>query len=79
VGTHLGGGGSWAAVVIGAVCATRCHSSSSSAMVRASSDGASARPRPRVPSPWSPLTPLGDELAWAAMNYCARGLLGFDG
>jgi hypothetical protein len=38
-----------------------CPSSSSSAMVRASSNGAMAHPRPRVASPWSPLTPLGDE------------------
>jgi hypothetical protein len=60
-----------------AVRAMGYPSSSSSVTVRASSDGASARPRPRAASPWSPLTPLGDELAWAVMNSCARGLLGF--
>jgi hypothetical protein len=73
VGTHLGG------VATGAVREMGCPSSSSSAMVRASSDGAPARPRPRTTSPWSPLTPLGDELAREVMNSCARGLLGFGG
>jgi hypothetical protein len=76
VGTHLGG--SWVATVTGAVCAMGCPSSSSTT-VRASSDGAPARPRPRAASPWSLLTPLGDELARAVMNSCARGLLGFGG
>jgi hypothetical protein len=62
-----------------AVHVTGCPSSSSSATVRASSDGALAHPRPRAASPWSPLTPLGDELAREAMNSCARGLLEFGG
>jgi hypothetical protein len=77
VGTHLGGGGSLVAVATGAVRAMGCPSSSSSATVRASSDGALAHPRPRAASPWSPLTPLGNELAREVMNSCARGLLGF--
>jgi hypothetical protein len=63
--------------VTGAVRAMECLSSSSSTMVRASSGGALVRPRPRAVSPWSPLTPLGDELAWTTMNSCAQGLLGF--
>jgi hypothetical protein len=62
VQTHLGGGGSWVAAVTRAVRMMGCPSSSSSVTVRASSDGAPARPRPRAASPWSPLTPLGDEL-----------------
>jgi hypothetical protein len=71
--------GSWAMAVTGAVRATESPSSSSLRTVRASSDGALAHPRPRAASPWSPLTPLGDELARAMMNSCTRGLLGFDG
>jgi hypothetical protein len=43
--------------VTGAVRATGCRSSSSSATVRASSGGAPAHPRPPVASPWSPLAP----------------------
>jgi hypothetical protein len=54
-----------------AVRAMRYPSSSSSVTVRASSDGAPARPRPRAASSWSPLTPRGDELARVVMNSCA--------
>jgi hypothetical protein len=75
VGTHLRR--SWAAAVTGAVRAMGCPSSSSSTTVRVCSNGASAHLRPRAASPLSPLTPLGDELAGAEMNFCARGLLGF--
>jgi hypothetical protein len=78
VGTHLGGG-SWAVVVTGAVRVMGCPSSSSSATVRASSDGAPTHPRPQAASPRSPLTPLGEELARAVMNSSAQGLLGFGG
>jgi hypothetical protein len=43
--------------VTGAVRAMGCPSSSSSAMVRVSSVGAPAHPRPRAASPWSPQAP----------------------
>jgi hypothetical protein len=58
-------------VVIGAVHATGCPSSSSSVMVRASSDRASARPRPPEASPWSPQAPPRLQLRRAAVEIDA--------
>jgi hypothetical protein len=68
--THLGG--SWVATVTGAVRATGCPSSSSSATVRASSDGALAHPRPPAASPWSPQAPPRLQLRRAAVEISAR-------
>jgi hypothetical protein len=68
--THLGG--SWVAAVTGAVRATGCPSSSSSATVRASSDGALAHPRPPAASPWSPQAPPRHQLRRAAVEISVR-------
>jgi hypothetical protein len=56
----------------GAVRAMGCPSSSSSVMVRASSSGAPARPRPPAASPWSPQTPPRLPLRRAAAEIGAR-------
>jgi hypothetical protein len=60
--THLRG--SWAVAVTEAVRAMGFPSSSSSVMVRASSGGASAHPRPRADSSWSPQAPPTLQLRW---------------
>jgi hypothetical protein len=66
--THLRG--SWA-VVIEAVRARGCPSSSSSTTVGASSGGAPARPRPPADSPWSPQAPPRLQLQRAALEIGA--------
>jgi hypothetical protein len=53
-------------MVTGAARATGCPSSSSSAMVRASSGGVPARPRPPAALPWFPQAPPRLQLRRAA-------------
>jgi hypothetical protein len=60
------------ATVTGAARATGCPSSSSSAMVRASSGGALARPSPPAASPWSPQAPPRLQMRRAAAEIGAR-------
>jgi hypothetical protein len=62
----LGGGGDQRSACDG------CPSSSSSVMVRASFDGAPARARPPVASPWSPQAPPRLQLWRAAAEFGAR-------